>query len=537
MKKKPWWIYVLIVFISAAVVIWGAEQYLKKKIRQELQIQTVRGDTLQVNQVNLGLIGGWVDINDLLIRWNIGGEDGAKERLTYVMRGEVGKVQIKGLSFLQYILRGKIQIRQLLIDSSQLDLFLIRKAPLDTDAEPDSDQAASLTVDIAGIALAPSRIRYFESRDLPPSLEVGGLGLDIQGFRYPQDSLDRNFLQEGNFTAQDVRFGRPDYFSDLFLHRLVGSVTDSSLHFRQLHFLPRFSKEEYSRHLKNQDSRVDITVAEGRLQGINWRGLLNAGDLQVRTFEMDSCNIQVYEDSRLPIDETRYKSLYQEKLLKLDLAITLDSLLVRNGNLNYEIRPKEAVADLGYLDFRSLQATITNITNDSQRITYQPLLKASIQTVLNGESRLNTYFTFDLSSDQYAYTYSGEMHGFDLSRFNTMLSETSKMSITEGIMQQMKFEVEADNQVARGEMHMDYSDLKIEWLDKHNRLAALAQKIVMRESNPRNGNYRIGQIYFERLPSRSFWNYYVKSLLSGLNSIAMPNLLLPEELDSRKEKD
>lgn len=536
MKINTWWKYILVAVLAIGIAIWGAEQYLKQKIREELQIETVSGDTLQVNHVDLGLIGGWIDINDLVIRWNIGEGEQAEEQLTYVVKGEVGKVQVKGLSFMQYLLRGNIRIRQLLIDSSSLDLLLLQTIEVPARKDESSPTNSDLVIDIGGIKLAPSSIRYFEDLQSPPSLEIGALNLDIKGFRYPKDSTRQTLLEAGRWAIDDLRYGSPDQFSDLFVRRAEGQLIDSLLTFHDLHFKPRYSKEVYSQKLKNKDSRIDLAVAKGQMSGLDWQALLNTGALQARMFQIDSCRIAVYEDSRLPVDETRYKSLYQEKLMDLDMAVRLDSLKL-NGRLIYEVRPKKSTADLGFLDFQELEAIMINITNDSARIAVAPLLQVAIKTVLNGESQLDTYFTFDLTDPNYGFTYNGSMHQFDLSKFNTILSETAKMSITEGMMQRLQFEVDADNTVARGELKIDYSDLQIEWLENHNRLAALAQKVVMLESNPRNGKYRVGQVYFERLPGRSFWNYYVKSLLSGLNSTAMPNLFLPEELDSRKEKE
>ncbi|WP_099152013.1 AsmA family protein [Flavilitoribacter nigricans] len=538
MKKQKWWIFALVGLVAIAIAVFVAEGYLKKRIKQELQIQTTYGDTLQISKVDLGILRGWMDINDLVIRWNIPPKDSSAESLTYLIRGKIGKVQLKGLSFAQYLFRNRIQINKLLIDSSALDLHLIKSAADGSKSTPDSMVATEneLAITINGMEIAPSRIRYFVGEEAKPRFEVDAISLNIEEFHYPQVSDTSSYVNHFSWEAKGLRYSRAEQFSDLLIANSSGSSQDSSLTFSQLQFLPLYSKAEYSRHLKHKDSRVEINAGQGGLKGLDWFALLSGGHIRARSFTMDSCFIEVYEDSRLPVDETRYKSLYQEKLLHAGVDISVDTAKFRHSKLTFEMRPDDPQPQVGFLNFLDLDAVLSNITNDSAEIARDPLLRAQVNTVVNGESELKAYFTFDLSSRDYAYTYSGEMHGFDLPEFNTILMETSQMKIAAGRMQRLSYRVDADKRISTGEMRMDYSDLKIEWLEGHNKLAALAQKIVMREQNPKNDNYRVGQIYHERKPFRSFWNSYLKSLLSGLNSTAMPNLFLPDELDAKKEK-
>lgn len=538
MKINKWWIFGLGLVALIAMAIFLGEVYLKKRIQEEFQIQTIHGDTLQVSSVDLGLLRGWVDFNDLVIRWNIGTRDTSRKSSTYLVQGEIGKVQLKGLSFSQYLFNDRIRIKKLLIDSSTLDLHLLDLIPETETPAPDTSAKSEndLVINIQGIEIAPSRIRYFVKEEKEPRFQVEAMSLEVQEFCYPQPSDSSNFINHFNWEARELRYSRSEQFSDLLVARSSGSSNDNSLHFSHLHFRPRYSKAEYSQYLKHKDSRVDVVVKKGKMQGLDWFSLLTKENLVAKKFFLDSCLIEIYEDSRLPVDETRYKSLYPEKLLQATIGISVDTVQFTQGELTYEMRPDKPDPTLGYLKFLDLNATIANITNDSDRIATQPLLRTKVNTRVNGESELKAYFTFDLSDPNYAYSYSGDMHGFDLTQFNTILMETSKMKIAEGKMQHLAFQVEADKQLSQGEMRIDYSGLKIEWQEEHNKLAALAQKVLMREQNPKNDNYRVGQIYHIREPYRSFWNSYLKSLLSGLNSTAMPNLFLPKELDAKKEK-
>ncbi|MCB0376776.1 MAG: hypothetical protein KDD04_12735, partial [Sinomicrobium sp.] len=140
MKKRKWWLIGLGLIALPLIAAWSTEAYLKKRIKKELQVQTARGDTLYISKVDLGLFGGWMDINDLVIRWNIERTASAAPPATYLIQGRIGKIELRGLSFFQYLLHHRIFIRELFVDSSSLDLFLLKGARLQSDSTTQATQ-------------------------------------------------------------------------------------------------------------------------------------------------------------------------------------------------------------------------------------------------------------------------------------------------------------------------------------------------------------------------------------------------------------
>lgn len=535
MKFTRWGIVAVILIAAIAASVLIAEHMLERRLEKALRIETPWGDTLGFSRVNFGLLGGRIDMNDLRVRWNVPQEGDSLEQMYYYIKGEIGKVELLGLSYLNYLLNDQITVREVRVDSSRLVLRPIRDT-IDRRQDTTALAEQTYTINIGGIEIQPSYIAYYEENAERPTLEVQALGMHLEGFHYPQDTASLFPISHFHCSIDGLRYGRPEQLSDLLIAHARGSLQDSSFTFTDLQLQPRYSRDEYSRRLRYKSSRLDIDVATGRFSGLDWIALLMDGQLRSRKFTFDSCRLEAYEDARLPRDEYTHKPLYQEKLSVAPINIHVDSVEVRHASVRYLVRPADLQQQEGFIDFLNFNAVITNITNDSLMILQQPLMRAQVATDLNGESRLGVDFTFDLSSPTHAFDFAGRMYGFDLPRFNTMLRQTSRMAITRGVMDRMEFNARADGTVARGEMRIDYRDLEIEWLKDHSLFAALAQKVVMREANPKKDVYRVGQIFYRRDPTRSFWNYFMQSVLSGLTSTAMPNIVLPDELDSIKEK-
>ncbi|MDZ7691302.1 MAG: hypothetical protein U5K69_09260 [Balneolaceae bacterium] len=101
--------------------------------------------------------------------------------------------------------------------------------------------------------------------------------------------------------------------------------------------------------------------------------------------------------------------------------------------------------------------------------------------------------------------------------------------LSSGTINAMEFDMELDQAKASGKILLNYSDLKVELLEreqvKENEekqlLSFLANTVKIKRNNSEKP-LREGEITFERDPHKSIFNYWWKSLLSGLKgSIGM----------------
>ncbi len=103
-------------------------------------------------------------------------------------------------------------------------------------------------------------------------------------------------------------------------------------------------------------------------------------------------------------------------------------------------------------------------------------------------------------------------------------------SFSRGQINGLTFSMTGDDYHSDGEATLKYDDLKIKLLKskgdstdalKDKDLLSFAANILVKNSNPKNGNLRSGKINFDRDITKSFFNLLWKSIFQASKKIAM----------------
>lgn len=106
---------------------------------------------------------------------------------------------------------------------------------------------------------------------------------------------------------------------------------------------------------------------------------------------------------------------------------------------------------------------------------------------------------------------------------NRVLPALSSIKLQSGYLDTLTMRAIGRDDISLGEMRMYYHDLKVQFLkngkeDKKTFLQGLitfiANSFVIKNENKK----RVGVVYFPRLRDRSFINYYIKIIMSGVAS-------------------
>ncbi len=122
-----------------------------------------------------------------------------------------------------------------------------------------------------------------------------------------------------------------------------------------------------------------------------------------------------------------------------------------------------------------------------------------------------------------------EMGGLTAVDLNPLLKPMALAEIKKGRIKSLQLHLNATNLKSNGTLKFSYDDLNLNLLkkdDDENKyknkvLPSLLASIVIRRSNPSNGNFKVVSINYERDIHRSIFNLMWKSLFSGIKSTAM----------------
>jgi hypothetical protein len=284
-----------------------------------------------------------------------------------------------------------------------------------------------------------------------------------------------------------------------------------------LKIIPLYPKAEFVKRVGYETDRLDCVFPTIELDGINYKSILNDNTLAIHQVSL-SFLISVYRDKRIK-DMKKYKPLPDSLLRKLPFAVLIDSIKVDNSQLIYE-EVAESAETSGKVHFRQLNATIYDISNRAEKAMH---LRADAQFMNDGEISIRGNF----SNTDKPHFLEGSLRNFRLTRINQMLMPATGISVESGKLDLMKFTFWYNNTHSDGELVLNYHDLKLlsSHQNKENKTVPNVVKTLLINAfieNDLDKNdsraKRQGDIHFVRDQNKFIFNFWWKSLLSGLKS-------------------
>lgn len=329
-------------------------------------------------------------------------------------------------------------------------------------------------------------------------------------------------LMASDLTINGLHLILPGSFYEISSKRIyVENMAHATID--SLKIIPSLSKKEFTRKRKYETDRIDCVFPSIVLKGINTASLFQ-NELAIHQVSM-AFEMSVYRDRRMP-NRDNFKALPDSLLRSFPMAVVIDSIQILDSQITYEEFAEKADS-AGSITFKNLEAKLYDISNRNPTALE---LQARAKFMNDGEIEIHgTFFNSDKP-----HVITGSVRNFRLSRINPMLKPATGVSIESGQLELMKFAFWYNNWQSDGQLSLNYHDLKLMSLrDKRDRkkdgkkqepVQAIAKTVLINafiendldKHDPLSK--RTGTIHFKRNQSKFIFNFWWKSLLSGLKS-------------------
>jgi hypothetical protein len=263
-----------------------------------------------------------------------------------------------------------------------------------------------------------------------------------------------------------------------------------------------------------------ITLKTGsiKLAGFSLSKYEKDSALTADTMQITNPEITIYRDKLPPLRKGDYKPLPVDMIKLIPIPIDVNKLKIVDGNLSYtERHPKSR--NEGTLFLTHINAGLSNIKNhglhpdDSLLLAVDAyLMDSALLHLVVKESYLDTLSAFLMTLTLKPRT---------LAFLNPVLLPLSNVKITSGTIDSFNLRAIGHEELAIGEMHMYYHDLRVKLIrngdeTKSGLVGSIGTFLANTFFVKRNNRGRTGIIYYERLKDRSFFNYIVKIAFSGM---------------------
>ena len=283
----------------------------------------------------------------------------------------------------------------------------------------------------------------------------------------------------------------------------------------------------------HQAAHLTGRVPELTLTGLDFAAAANRHQLRAGTLTITRPRISTRSDGRFP-ENPEISHITPEGLRLVPFVFGLDRFLIRQATITTQYRsPREAQP--GILQINQLTATLRNVSNDPARMSAAHPLTGTATGLLQRKCRARVTVRANVLDPAGRHTVSGTFYSAPLAILNSMTVPTRGIRFRSGTIEQVRFNMQLNQQAVRGTMWARYHHLKLQRLNRQNKPGLLHRVettiingVFIRDDNPRQPGQALkpGSMHSGRERRYSVFTLWRQGLVSGLlNSAGVPKPL------------
>jgi hypothetical protein len=502
----------LIAGVLVTVFLIGGQilsSYLGKELRSKFE--KAGGE---IGDVDVNLFTRSVSISDISI---ISKTDSVSRGPT----AQIERVTLRDISLYQFISKRFLSIGELFIANG--NLFIDRnQEQKDTTENPQVEGLRQLSIE--RLRITDLNVTIVSDSTKQYSAVVNA---DLTGIRSSEQEgvavLAGYELKDMDLDLNNLVISTPKLYS-LQIGKLKASSSGSRLQVDSLQLIPKYSKFNFAQVAGKQIDRINTFIDKIEVNGLKF-DLLQDSSFVASKVRISGGEVHSFRDKRQPFRETKVKPLPIEALNDVAFGVMIDTIQIDESKVEYEEFAEEGF-ETGTIAFDNLNATLTNISNRKDgRKTKSATLKASAK--LMGQAEIDATFELPYDKDE-QYTAKGTIGKMSLDQLNPPLQNLAFVRIESGTLEGLTFNFNYNDKESSGKVTINYKDLKIDGLKKEkstiiNDLKTLLINTIIKNDKDKEVplEKRTGTVDFERDRKRQIFNFWWKSLFSGIKSSVM----------------
>lgn len=458
----------------------------------------------------------------------------APNNLYYIRLKEV---KLQNFHVFQLLFNQKIHIRLLLFDKPEITLVnrhfdfnenrppRPRKSPYDYIAK----LFKSLRVDVVDFRNA--RLKYINNNRKVKEIDsLNHLNVKLTDWLIDslssQDTTRLYLLKDIHVNFNNYSYATPDSMYHIKLSNLDFTASTKTLNIKHFVLVPRYSETDFARVNGYARDRFSIQFNKISFDGLSLPLYLQKKELRANNMDIADGEIVVFNDNTYPALKSNRTGRFPHQLLQLlNTKINIDKIKLKNVNVSYAEFDRDS-KQKGKITFLHTTGSVSNVTNFKMQKLKNPIMQANLVSFIMGQGKLVINFKFNLTSPLGAFDYKGSVSNFDGKKLNEITKPLGMLQVKKGYINKLKFDIKANQNVAQGKMEFTYNDLSVALLKKEvgkdrlvkkGLLSMLANALVIYTDNPSiDGKFTRAPIFFERIPTASFFNFIWKTLFQGI---------------------
>jgi hypothetical protein len=512
---KKWVIFLSITSLIIVLIVVGwnvVKPRLADLIQEEIKEALSPAFSVEIASCEVDLFARSISITELK------GVANTADTISSEQFFSIDALLVKGISPFSLISERNIRVQEVSLENItvRMDHALLNDSSLwKQNVEKDRSMQKTVIIDqfdVEGldIIISADTVEEFS----------GKIDFVLSGVSVPLEKVsDTNFKIEG-FNVENFRLAEKDEFYTTSVRNI--EFNHDNVTIDSILLTPRFSKFEFGRRAGKEVDRIESFIPSLTLNAVH----LNTRDdtvFRASGVHIYSPVLNVFRDKRLPFIKDHEVLLPVDLIKTFTMDIQIDTVRLYDGDIRYEEFPEEGDSS-GYLRFAEIHASIYHLYNRNADPNYEHI-DMDVEAKFMGDGLLKASFDLPFNNDK-KYEVKGQLTNFNLSTLNPIIEPLGSMKVENGFLDEMDFSFVHDAQNSSGTIELKYNDLKLVSLtEKESKTAidkfktfVLNLLIPKEKTEDTTKSRRTGDIAFQRDPKRSIFNYWWKSLFTGVKS-------------------
>lgn len=508
---------IIVLILGIFIVI--ASSIVRARLEKEIH-QKLLSAGFHAGSVSISLINRSVELDSV---YYTPGDTTEKNPHQLVIQ----KIRVGGIHLYSLLKRKELIINHLIVDQGVLQFnknFTVKKDSSATSSEADGkiNSIQVKYVSVTHVSAAVLNDTITESSATIKSLEVNEILLSFkEDTTYAVGSVV--------FLIENLWQSKKSSLHSFSVSAIKYNSKDGHLEADSFRVIPTYNKDDFARIAGIQKTRLDITLPKVVCEGILQDRFISDSTLQIERITIPTPVVHAYRDKRYPFVRDWIMPLPIEGIRRLPFKLKIDSILIDQADIAYEEFSEKGLPASGTITFSKLDASFAGLNTEleSGKKAFCTLV-ADCRIMNNG--LLHATFTMPLNQTLNYEAY-GNIRSMDLKSLNPALGNLTRIEISDGTLNDLYFNFSYNDDVSRGEVLINYKDLKLEVLKKEknsretNKLLTTAINTILKSDKDKSvdKSKRTGVIDIKRDKKRFVFQFWWKSLLDGLQSTFTDN--------------
>lgn len=512
MKRPLRLILYILVSLGIIVVIAGfvANSIIKSKIEKFIESDLPPHIQASYKAISVRILNGSASISEPNII--IGNKnDGVNH--TFINGKEFA---VSGFSFWEYFKKDEIKIDRIIIHNPIITYHKDLKTSLE-DSIPKKPVKFPKPIKIDLFEIDNSEITIFEKGKDSTKLYIKDLNVKVNGIQLNNKTINEKIPIEYRdiMASGDSVFVKANEYNDLMIKNF--SLKNKNLTFNNLKYKTKFSKKEFSRVIAVERDHYNVSLESVSVNRFNFGYKNDSLYVDIDEVILDTPSAIIYRD-KLVTDDNSIKPLYSKSIREIPFRLTIDSIKIANGVIEYEEKVKQG-SGAGSINFKNVDATILNVSNTYSSPTETEI---HIKALFMDQTPFSAQWKFDVQNLNDEFTFKGDVSSLEATRMNPFTEPNLGVRL-EGRANHTYFTVYGNSNTSRTDLKIKYSDFKVNVLrkdgvSKNKVVSAIVNILISKDSEKKDEKFRESSSETTREKTKSIFSFLWSSIRNALQN-------------------